>query len=875
MLRPGRLREQQLGLRQQRVGHPLVGSKPCSGGRLRRQPGSDGNRGPGHRHAYSREPSGDLMPINSATGMIMKMKNLKRQLLVLLASAMSFSLPLSTTAEDIDIFVGSSGGGAANVLVMIDNTTNWADKQQKWPGNEVQGQAELEALISVIPTLNDNVNVGLMLFNENGLTNCCSGGYIRYAMQPMNATNRAALLAELNNILANFNDPANTAASNASYSMALFDAFKYFGGFTSPAHATDNVAGMPQDAFHFGPAVFATPPRTFNRPDPKGYDPNFPAFTVYVPPAASTEACGGKNYIIFIGNGFPNSDTPPTMNNMSDRLAGIGGNTTQIAMPVLTTTTSTSSTNLGYSSACYNNNSAGQNSCSSANASTCGSGYDTCTCGTPTSTSGCGGGKVKYSILGGVTTTTVTPTGVSCQPGAPGCPISANNSRYADEWTKFLYLTDVNSATGQQNVTTFTIDVFNAKQDALQTSLLYSMASSGGGQYYAAKNKNDLVFNLGDIFAKIQAINSVFASATLPVSATTRAVNANEVYIGMFRPDANAAPLWYGNLKRYKVGNFNGSYDLADVSGAQAINPVTGFLGDCTKSWWTNDSKKYWWAVNSNPPPYGNCPASALNTFDPYSDAPDGPKVEKGSVAEIVRQGNNPSSAPTWTLNRTIYTKGFIPFTTANSGMAATDVDFVRGLNVDATGTYFTYQDDPVDTTKITAIRPTVHGDVVHSRPTPINYGSQTVIFYGANDGTFRAADSATGKELWAYVAPEFYATLPRLRQNSPLISYSFLNNQNISPPPTPKNYYFDGSSGVFQPLDNSKVWIYPTMRRGGRMVYAFNVTNPSSPSLKWKVGCPDLTDDINCTNGFSAIGQTWSTPNVATLKVGGTLGEP
>ena len=41
------------------------------------------------------------------------------------------------------------------------------------------------------------------------------------------------------------------------------------------------------------------------------------------------------------------------------------------------------------------------------------------------------------------------------------------------------------------------------------------------------------------------------------------------------------------------------------------------------------------------------------------------------------------------------------------------------------------------------------------------------MIYYGANDGTLRAADSATGKELWAYVAPEFYATLPRLRQDS------------------------------------------------------------------------------------------------------------
>ena len=65
----------------------------------------------------------------------------------MLASALTVVFPLTTTAEDIDIFVGGAGGGAANVLVIIDNTSNWADNAQKWPGGVVQGQAELEALI--------------------------------------------------------------------------------------------------------------------------------------------------------------------------------------------------------------------------------------------------------------------------------------------------------------------------------------------------------------------------------------------------------------------------------------------------------------------------------------------------------------------------------------------------------------------------------------------------------------------------------------------------------------------------------------------------------------------------------------------------------
>src|SRR5207237_2402218 len=121
----------------------------------------------------------------------MKPKYFKLKWTLLLAAAFALLVSLPTAAEDIDIFVGGAGGGsAANVLVIIDNTSNWADNAQHWPGGEVQGQAELEALIAVVPTLKDNVNVGLMLFNQNGSGNCCSGGYIRYAITTMKATTR-------------------------------------------------------------------------------------------------------------------------------------------------------------------------------------------------------------------------------------------------------------------------------------------------------------------------------------------------------------------------------------------------------------------------------------------------------------------------------------------------------------------------------------------------------------------------------------------------------------------------------------------------------------------------------------------------------------
>lgn len=770
--------------------------------------------------------------------------------LLALTLAATLALPATTRADDIDLYVGGAGGTAsANVLIILDNTKpSWSQANQHWPGGIAQGQAELLALKNAVGTLNDSVSVGLMMFVDNAGVN---GEYIRYAMRPMNATNCANLQTLLQTIYTGF--ATSGANTSANYSAAMFDAFKYLGGYTNPAHARDNTAGTPVSSTTFGPQVYAGAPASYANADAAAYTST--ALTTYIPPAAAADACGGKNYVIFIGNGYPTPDTAATI------LSGVGGTTSQLPLPVLTPNSSTATANTGYSAACYANTGIGMSACTTANAAACGAAYDSCACAAPATTTGCTGGLVKHSLIGSLTTTTATPTGTWSVP--TGAAI-----RYTDEWARFLYQTDTNAANGQQNLTTYTIDVFNSKQSVNQTALLYSMASAGGGKYFAAKTQAAIEGAIGSAFAEIQGANSTFASAALPLSATNRAVNANEVYIGTFRPDQAAQPVWFGNLKRYRIASFAGDLKLADAAGNDAVNTLTGFITDCATSWWTTDSGMYWSGLAINPSPAGLCGAPNT-TYSVWSDAPDGPRVEKGAVAEILREGNAPASAPTWSLNRSVYTKNFATFNATNSGMAQPDVDFVRGVNVDANGFTQTYGFlDASGTSQSTSVRPTIHGDVVHSRPLPVSYGGSigTVVYYGANDGTYRAVSASDGHELWAYVAPEHYATLPRLRQNSPLISYPFLSSLNISPAPQPKPYLWDGGTGLYQNADNSNVWIFPTMRRGGRMIYAFDVTTPGSPSLKWKVGCPNLTNDTGCTTAMSGIGQTWSTPVAANL---------
>jgi type IV pilus assembly protein PilY1 len=246
--------------------------------------------------------------------------------------------------------------------------------------------------------------------------------------------------------------------------------------------------------------------------------------------------------------------------------------------------------------------------------------------------------------------------------------------------------------------------------------------------------------------------------------------------------------------------------------------------------------------------------------------------VEKGGVAEVLRKGNNPpttDATPTWTSNRHVLTYSssssskLTTLTTSITGWSATLLNWVIGTDDPTSGATTEF----IDTTSTTPARtrPSIHGDVIHSRPLPVNYGAGGVtVYYGANDGMLRAVDAATGRERWSYVAPEHYATFQRLHDNTPLVNYP---NVSADLHPLAKDYYFDGSLGLYQNLDGSRVWIFPSQRRGGRMLYGFDVTDPANPTIKWRAGCPNLTNDTDCTSGFSGIGQTWSLPSVAFLK--------
>jgi type IV pilus assembly protein PilY1 len=360
------------------------------------------------------------------------------------------------------------------------------------------------------------------------------------------------------------------------------------------------------------------------------------------------------------------------------------------------------------------------------------------------------------------------------------------------------------------------------------------------------------------------------------VSTTTQGTFLNQVFVGMFRPDAQFSPRWVGNLKQYQLGfDSTGALDLLDADNPpkSAILGDSGFFSPLARSFWTQ-SDVFFTNLPSGTPPSA-------------SDLPDGYVVEKGGAAQWLRRNNIPDSS-----KRNLYTLpsspavdtslSTFPFkTSTNEVSSAFDpatVLWVRGeANVtDGLGAeefVGSYSDSgTVKPLGTSGARHSIHGDVLHSRPVAINYGKDAsgiddvVVFYGANDGIFRAVDgrkegTTAGHELWSFVAPEFYPMLKRQRAGTPLLHLPETDSSgkltSVPDDAQAKDYGMDGPVGSYVLYNTGatsvkEAIIYMTMRRGGRSVYAFDVTNKTNPKLKWKV-------EGGVTSGFGALAQTWS----------------
>lgn len=287
------------------------------------------------------------------------------------------------------------------------------------------------------------------------------------------------------------------------------------------------------------------------------------------------------------------------------------------------------------------------------------------------------GGLGTYSMTTGAPTP--PPVGINNAPGVTATPSTIaipsgnynscgsysmpqhkdSSGLYADEWARYMHQYNLYpNLQGITNITTYGVAALGPSCKPDYPALLTSMALYGGGEYFPTYNAGDMYQALLRILNQIQAVNSVFASSSLPVSVNAQGTFLNQVFMGMFRPDAQANPRWLGNLKQYQFtyNSTTGSLQLADAIGMPAISPAgTGFLDPSADSFWT--------CTSSSNPKSALAPYAQTTTYSPFCqtpltdpapgfwannvngvggawDLPDGDVVEKGGVAQMLRLVN-------------------------------------------------------------------------------------------------------------------------------------------------------------------------------------------------------------------------------------------
>ncbi len=270
---------------------------------------------------------------------------------------------------------------------------------------------------------------------------------------------------------------------------------------------------------------------------------------------------------------------------------------------------------------------------------------------------------------------------------SPKMSSNTDEANWVDEFAAFFNgVADLDGIIeGAQNITTHTIAVTGASSDGNFPNFIRWIARQGGGLYQEAQNSDQIIVAITKILNQIRASNSVFSSASLPVSANTQGTYLNQVYIGMFRPDGNALPRWVGNLKQYQFlyDAQTDSLQLADANKFPAVSSTTGFIDSTRRA--SGLIRSSFWI---------NVEAASSGKYA-RSDMPDGEKVEKGGVAQLLRESYLSSASA-----RRIYTcDGYscgsdvdlasagnsYRFSTANSSLTPSMFGFSSSDTTDAT----------------------------------------------------------------------------------------------------------------------------------------------------------------------------------------------
>ncbi len=415
----------------------------------------------------------------------------------------------------------------------------------------------------------------------------------------------------------------------------------------------------------------------------------------------------------------------------------------------------------------------------------------------------------------------------------------------------------------KQNVVSFFI-VDSTKINT--TTRSYARAGGTGVPLALSENPDELVATLQEIFKQILSVSTTFVAASVPVNVFNRAEITDNVYIALFQVDGQARPSWVGNVKKLKLVGANDSTAdsiLVDATGTPAIAADGRIRFDALTSW----------TIPAALPP-ADVDAGEVEGRDGRVVARGGagqriPGYLAGNPQEVNGFGGrrilyDRTSTQLGNLNVDLTTAASLvsDFGVSTAAEAASMIAFARGLDVD----------DLDGDGELLEPRAWLFGDALHSRPLPINYGNvggytdpgnpAIYLAVATNDGMLRMirntrmGGAESGEEIWAFMPRKAMAAQKILRANGTGMKHPYTVDG------APVAYIEDRNhDGSIVSSDGDRVFLYVGMRRGGKAYYAFDVTDPENPQLKWT---------IEKSGDFAELGYTFSNPRVGLIATAG-----
>ncbi|MCK5394534.1 MAG: hypothetical protein KAJ32_01005, partial [Gammaproteobacteria bacterium] len=421
--------------------------------------------------------------------------------------------------------------------------------------------------------------------------------------------------------------------------------------------------------------------------------------------------------------------------------------------------------------------------------------------------------------------------------------------------------TDTGDATADA-ITNDAAAAANASAEAA-IALLNSTAVNGKGDFYQASDQGDLVSIFNKIISGVLDVNTTFSSPAVSVNAFNRSTHLDDLYFTLFQPGEGNH--WDGNLKKYKLkfavdtGDSDGDGDtteklpfIADKNNAPAVDTNTGFFSEGSTSYWSTevDGKEVSKGGAASVYTSGTASRNVYTFTGTYTDN-DGVYVP--SQTDLTH-GDNEVVESNANLTDDLLAVPASPVIVTGTTNRATIINWARGLDaLSKFGDLNSYDDE----------RPQM-GDPLHAEPALVQYGHvadstvpDIVAYVATNDGYLHAFNVNNGEELFSFIPQELLSKLPRIMVNRG----------------GDKSYGLDGNvvawindanrDGTIDAGAGEHVYLYVTMRRGGKNIYALNVTDRNNPVLKWVIK--------GGTGDYEELGQTWSSINIGKVKDGAT----